>query len=350
MKLPYLLLPALIVPLARANHATIEDASGSVAPLTVNLVLSETVGGYPITSERDAADAAKGIDYPEFTVYSSTYTPDAKESAVWNPFGWADTTRNHYVERVTTDARTPETPVVTAAGSYTIAKSRYTNATLLADLAAAGKIPTAEGYRIVVVSFDLDHEVHYVTPTATTHVNNRYYFFAERGADDPAPVFLGAEYKDIYVYDEVIGFTRTTTIQSGKYVDTFTGRADGSGYDYAPKSQSLSGSTAAEFRFFRPAPAGNLYVINAAGLLNWSERYDARRESYVTGALNGANLTGPAQGYFHTPAEQSGHSDHNYIPNLTNQAVVNGSVKVASATRFESMTKYLDQLPAVMPH
>lgn len=351
MKFPYLLPALVVLPLAlRANHETITDASGTVAPLAVNLTLSESVGGYDIADTRKATDAAKGIDYPDFTVFSDVFTPDAKESAIRNPFGWEETARNRYVERVTTDSRVPESPVVTAVGALAIAKSRYTNATLLADLAAAGKIDSPAGYRIVAVTFDLEHEVHYTTPNWTTHVNDHLYFFAERGEDDPAPVFLGAEYKDVYIYDEVIAFTRSTTIRSGRYTDTFTGRADGSGYDYALKSQALTGTIAAEFGFFRPAPGNNLYIIKPSGLFGWSERYDARREILVPGPIASTNLTGPAQGYFHTPTEEGDHHAHNYIPNLGNQAVVTGSVKVASATRHDSMLKYLNSLPNVMPH
>lgn len=351
MKLPYLLPALFLLPtILHANHGTILDASGTVAPLTVSLTLSESVGGYDLTETRKESDALKGIDYPEFTVFSETFSPDAKERAIRNPFGWEDLTRNRYVERVTTDARVPESPVVTAIGTLAIAKSRYTNTTLLEDLVAAGIIDDPSGYRIVVVTFDLEHEVHYVTPQFTTHVNNRFYFFAEQGPDDPAPVFLGAEYKDVYIYDEVIGFTRNTTVESGRYTDTFTGRTDGTGYDYSMSALSLKATTAAEFVFFRPAPGGNLYLINAAGLFGSSERYDARRRILLPGPITGNNLTGPAQGYFHTSAEESGHAGHDYVVNHANQAVVTGSVKVAAPTRLDSMIKYLNQLPNVMPH
>lgn len=362
MKRPHLSPAALLLlaaPVALlANHEDIFDASGSVAPVTVNLTLSETVGAHVVVEARRDAELARGADYPEHTVFSSTYSPDALVSAKVNPFGWEDLTRNHHVERVTTDARNPAAPVVTAAGSYSIKRSRYTNATLLGDLVAAGKIPDVSGYRIVAVKMDLDHEVHYTTTTRaenhTTHVNNRLYFFAERGADDPAPVFLGAEYKDIYVYDDVIGLDRFTTIQSGRYVDTFTGRPDGTGYDYAPKSQSLTGSTAGEFTFFRPAPSGNFYLIRVGGIMRWSERYDARSGQYLAGAITGTGLAGPAQGYFGpTPVESEGHdhaAEHHYIPNATNQAVAGGSVKIGASRNLASMLRYLNQLPPVMPH
>ncbi len=360
MKRP-LLLPALLAFASTAllaDHEDILDASGSVAPVTINLVLSETVGGHVITDARRQTDFARGADYPANTVYSSTYTPDAMVSAVLNPFGWTDATRAHHVERVTVDNRVAGAPVVTATGVYTLARSRYTNATLLEDLVAAGKIPSTAGYRIVAVSFDLDHEVHYTTTRPsdnfTTHVNNRLYFFAERGANDPSPVFLGAEYKDIYIYDDVIGLDRFTEVKSGRYVDRFTGRLDGTGFDYAPASQSLSGRSAAEFTFFRPAPSGNFYLIRVGGILNWSERYDARRGEYVSGAINGNSLAGPAQGYFGpTPVETVGHdhaAEHHYTPNATNQAVANGSVRIGAAQNFSSMTKYLNHLPPVMPH
>ena len=355
--LPLALL-ALSSPALLANHEDIFDASGSVAPVTINLTLSETVGGHVVVEARRDAELARGVDYPEHTVLSNTYSPDALVSAKVNPFGWEDLTRNHHVERVTTNARNPAAPVVTANGSYAIKRSRYTNATLLADLAAAGKIPAVAGYRIVAVKMDLDHEVHYTTTTRaenfTTHVNNRLYFFAERGPDDPAPVFLGAEYKDIYLYDDVIGLDRFTEIRSGRYVDTFTGRLDGTGFDYAPKSQSFTGSTAGEFTFFRPAPAGNFYLIRVGGIMRWSERYDARAGQYVSGAITGNSLAGPAQGFFGpTPVETEGHdhaAEHHYIPNATNQAVASGAVNIGASRNLPSMLRYLNQLPPVMPH
>jgi len=352
MNAPYLL-PVLLLPaLALANHETITDAGGTIAPLTISLSLSESVGGHLVTQAKEDADAAKGVTYPDLLTYETTYAPDATVPAIMNPFGWDLAKGNHHVERVTTDARDPAAPVVTAAGAHKIVRSRFTNATLLGDLVTAGRIPSVEGYRIVAVRFDLGHEVHYLTAAGyNTHVNDHYYFYAEKGADDPAPVFLGAEYNDIYIYNQIVGFTRTTVIQSGKYADTFTGDPVEGGFDYALASLSYSLSSAGEFFFFRPAPGeGAFYRIAAQGLYRWSERHDKSRGGIVVGALTGSNLVGPAQGYFGVPDPDHPGTYHQYTPNAGHQAVVTGTIKTSASTRRPSMTKYLDRIPPVMPH
>ena len=352
MKAPYLL-PALLLPcIVLANHESITDAAGSVAPLTITLALSETVGGHTVSAAKKEADAARGITYSDATTFSTTYTPDELVPAIDNPFGWTHPTVTNYVERVTTNARNPERPVVTAAGEHKLSRSRYTNATLLSDLVTAGKIPSVEGYRIVAVRFELDHEVHYMTAGGyNTHVNDHYYFYAEKGAADPAPVFLGAEYNDVYVYNQIVGLTRVTEVKAGKYSDTFTGDPDEGGFDYALASQNYMHTAAGEFFFFRPTPsADSFYKITAHGLYRWNERYDKRSATFRTGGITGAGLVGPAQGYFGVVDPDHPGTFHEYTANGGNQAVVTGSIRTAAATRFDSMLKYLNQIPSVMPH
>ena len=201
------LIPLLVLaPLAHAQEVDIDDASGYVAPLTINLVVSETTGGYAISAAKKESDAAKGVTYPDFTTFQTTYQPDTPVSAIINPFGWDAAKGNNYVEKVTTKLTDPEAPVVTAAGSYKVTKTRYTNATLLADLVAAGIIPTATGYRLVAVRFNVAGDSHYDTPTHLTDVNTGYYFFAEMGAKDPSPVYLGAERDDMFGDEKFIAF------------------------------------------------------------------------------------------------------------------------------------------------
>lgn len=353
MKATHLLPALLLLPrLAFANHESITDAAGSVAPLTVALTLSESIGGHAVSATKKEAEAARGVTYPGFTTFSTTYTPDAPVPATDNPFGWSNPAVDNYVERVTTNARNPERPVVTAAGAHKISRSRYTNATLLADLVASGKIPSAAGYRIVLVRFELDHEVHYMTAAGyNTHVNDHCYFYAEKGPADPAPVFLGAEYNDVYIYNQIVGLTRVSEIKAGKYSDTFTGDPVEGGFDYALASQNYTHTAAGEFFFFRPtASADSFYKITANGLYTWNERYDKKSDAFLAGPLNSSGIVGPAQGYFGVADPDHPGTFHEYTANGGNQAVVTGTIRTTAATRFASMTKYLDQIPNVMPH
>ena len=336
------LIPLLVLaPLAHAQEVDIDDASGYVAPLTINLVVSETTGGYAISAAKKESEAARGVTYPDFTTFQTTYQPDTPVSAIINPFGWDAAKGNNYVEKVTTKLTDPEAPVVTAAGSYKVTKTRYTNATLLADLVAAGIIPTATGYRLVAVRFNVAGDSHYDTPTHLTDVNTGYYFFAEMGAKDPSPVYLGAERDDMFGDEKFIAFSRGTTAKSGAYVDVFTGGATGGGYAYTLKSESYSGSTYAEFTFYRPAANEAFYLLGAQGILNWSERYDARRQAMTPGLANGPSLAGTAQGYSHT--EEGG-----YVATGKNPALVGGSVNFGPTVFSESMIKYLNQMPGTM--
>lgn len=340
--LPVLLLPASLL----ANHETLTDAAGYVAPLTISLALSESTGGKLLTeAKRDP------VAYPNNTTFSTTYTPDALVSNTVNPFGWDASKGGNYVERV---ASSQDGNVVTTVGEYKIARSRYTNATLLSDLVALGKIPSVEGYRIVAVRFDVEHEYHFLTGAGyNTHVNDHYYFYAEKGAADPAPVFLGAEYNDVYIYNQIVGLTRVAEIKSGKYGETFTGRpeSEGGGFAYSLSSLSYAKTTAGEFFFYRPTPsADSFYKITAHGLYRWSERYDKKGNFIAPGAITGTGLVGPAQGYFGVPDQDHPGTFHQYIPNGGNQAVVTGSIKAGAAARSGSMLKYLNQIPDVMPH
>ena len=184
-----------------------------------------------------------------------------------------------------------------------------------------------------------------------THINDHYYFFAEKGADDPAPVFLGAEYGDIYIHNQLVGLDRVTTIQSGKYADTFTGDSVEGGFDYALASLNYANTAAGEFFFLRPAPGdGAFYRITAQGIFRWTERYDRTRGFVAVGPIIGSNLVGPAQGYFGVPDQDHPGIYHQYTPNAGNPAVVTGSVRTGAATHSASLLKYMNQIPNVMPH
>ena len=225
MKLPYLasalLLHALLAPFALAQ-TFVTDLPGNVSTVNINLTVNETIGGWKISAAKKAADLAKGIEYPDTIRYDAVFFPSNPASAVLNPFGWIDTTTNNYVERVTT--KSPGgTLTVTAEGSNLINKSRYTNATLLAELVAAGKIPAVRGYRIVAVRFDTVTDGNDVFDNTArgymTLVKNGLYFFAESGAADPAPVYLGAE-DNVYAFVQIIDFASFETAQSGKHATT----------------------------------------------------------------------------------------------------------------------------------
>ncbi len=344
--LPWIL---LLAPALFANHATITDVGGLVAPLVINLTLRESIGGYAVDQTFEAKEAAKGVTYPDYSTFSTTYTPDQPLSAIRNPFGWDPARAAYHVERVTTNSSNPGAPVVTATGVRNLYTSRYTNATLLADLAAAGLLDSVQGYRIVAVKFELDHEVHFDTGAYNTHVNDHLYFFAERGANDPAPVFLGAEYEDIYVFTPVMGLVRHTTVRTGRYADTFTGDPVEGGFDYALASLNESVSSAGEYVFYRPASSGNLYAIRAAGVLRWTERYDARRGDLLIGAPAGGGLVGPAEGYYVTDEDADGVAE-TLVANGANPAIASGSVSASAPARQASMLRYLNRLPPVAPH
>lgn len=338
------LIPLLaLAPLSYAQEVEvdIDDASGFVAPLTINLTLSETTGGYAISAEKKESDAAKGIDYPDFATFQTIFEPDSPLSAIINPFAWDLSRGNNYVERVTTSSSDPAGPVTTATGSYAITKTRYTNATLLADLVAAGTIASANGYRLVAVRFNVSSDSHYETPTHVTDVNDDYYFFAENGPNDPAPIYLGAERDEMFGHEKFIAFSRGFTAKTGKYVDVFTGDPAEGDPAYTLRSESYSGTTLAEFTFYRPVVEDSFYLLTVEGLCNWSERYDPRRGAMTPTLFNGPRLDGPAQGYSHS--EETG-----YVPTSANQALVVGSVKFGRPAFFESMIKYMDQMPATM--
>ena len=346
MKLPYLasalLLHALLAPFALAQ-TFVTDLPGNVSTVNINLTVNETIGGWKISAAKKAADLAKGIEYPDTIRYDAVFFPSNPASAVLNPFGWIDTTTNNYVERVTT--KSPGgTLTVTAEGSNLINKSRYTNATLLAELVAAGKIPAVRGYRIVAVRFDTVTDGNDVFDNTArgymTLVKNGLYFFAESGAADPAPVYLGAE-DNVYAFVQIIDFASFETAQSGKYTDVFTGRTaeQGGGFAYTLVSDSYRGISLAEFAIYRRTPTStNYYELRAGGVFNWKETYDNKnnRNTYNRGAITGNGLTGPATLYSSTGTALT-----------TNKGIVTGSVTLPAATYQASLLKYILQLPPI---
>lgn len=347
MKFPHLV-PALAVaivlaPAARAQTAPSADIGGTVSTLNINLTLNETIGGFLTTEDKRVADFAKGITYPAAVTYDTTFLPDQTPgSAILNPFGWDTARGNNYVEKVT-QSTSSGSLVVTATGAQTLSKTRFNNATLLADLVAAGLIPTATGYRIVAVRFDTDAAVLYNNGTYPTQINEGVYFFAEKGAKDPAPVFLGAE-TDVYDYDQILAFESYETAQSGKYVDTFTGTS--SGFAYKVLSDTFNGLSLGEFTVYRPAPEGAYYEMRAGGVFNWRENFDARRDVYLPGAVSGANLAGPARLYAQVDTNNDTIPD-TFTATERNVAIVTGSINLSAGQYQPSLRKYLDRVPPV---
>lgn len=348
MKLPLLapafILPALFAPALQAQDVT--DLSGNVSTLNINLTVNETIGGNLITDQKKISDAAKGITYPDFITYDTTYRPDVPPgSALRNPYGWDITKGNNYVEKITSSNPTGTSLIVRAEGSHKIAKTRYTNATLLADLAAAGRITTTRGYRLVAVRFDTptDFDAVYNTGTHLTAVNKGLYFFAENGPNDPSPVFLGAE-TDIYDYEQVIDFESYETAEAGKYIDTFTGTDTGFAYDVL--SDSYKGISLAEVSVYRPSAPLSYYEMRVGGVFSWKESYSPRQDVYIRAAISGKGLSGPANTYVPVDTNDDDIAD-SYQPSGLNEAVVTGAVAMATAKQQASLQKYLNALPPV---
>jgi hypothetical protein len=162
--------------------------------------------------------------------------------------------------------------VVTATGSHTISRTRYTNANLLLELAAAypGRVTSTSGYRLVAVRFDTpaDFEPVYDNGTYFTLVRPGLYFFAERGADDPAPIFIGAEDK-VYAFPQLIDFSSFETAEAGRYVDTFTGDPIEGGFDFSLQADSSNGLVLGEATIYRrPATSGttDYYAMRVGGV------------------------------------------------------------------------------------
>ncbi len=341
MKIPYLapaalLASALLAPLASAQtFAT--DLPGNVSTFTVNLTIAETIGGHRVNAQQQQRDLARGIDYPDTIRFDAVYNPGNPASALVNPFGWNNPTVNNYVERVVT-TNPNGTTVVTANGSHAIHRTRYTNATLLADLVATGRIPAARGYRLVAVRFDVPTEIDALVFDAGTHltiVRPGLYFFAEQGANDPSPIFLGAE-DNIYAADQVIDFASFETAEAGRYVDRFTNT--GAGFDYALVSDAYNGLALAEFAIYRRIGGnGQYYQMRAGGVFNWREVYDNRqnRNTYNRGQIRGVNLTGPAALF------SAGQSTGQH------EAIVTGAVNMPAARYEGSLVRYLNVLPPI---
>jgi hypothetical protein len=341
MKLPYLapaalLAQAIFAPLASAQTIA-TDLPGNVSTVSINLTINETIGGHRVTTVQEQRDLARNITYPDTIRFDAVYNPGDPAPALLNPFGWNTPGVNNYVERVVT-TNTNGGTVVTANGAHKINKARYTNATLLNDLVAAGRIPATRGYRLVAVRFDVPTEIDalvYDTGTYLTIVRPGLYFYAELGANDPSPIFLGAE-DNIYVADQLIDFASFETAESGRYVDTFTNAGDG--WNYRLVSDAYSGLALAEFAIYRRPATGGYYQMRAGGVFNWRETYDNRnnRNTYTRGAITGRNLTGPAS-LFDGEGQNTG--DH--------EAIVTGAVSMPAATYRPSLVKYLNAIPPI---
>lgn len=347
MKLPYLapalLLHALLAPFALGQTMIPNPATGNLSTVSINLTISETVGGWKITDAKKAAQAPKLITYPDTIRYDAVFLNSTALSNILDPLGWNDATTTHYVERVTTKPETANSPmVVTAEGSNVIKKTRYTNATLLAELAAAGLISSTKGYRIVAVRFDtLTNGEDVFDNTARgflTLVKPGLYFFAEQGANDSAPVYLGAE-DNVYAHAQHIDFSSFETVQAGKYKDVFTGRPEdqGGGFAYSLVSDSFKGNSLAEVAIYRrPATTNSYYELRAGGVFSWKETYTNKRDlnTYNRGAISGKNLTGPGTAYSDVGA-----------PLSTNSGIVTGGISLPAAKYQANLNKYLLQIP-----
>jgi hypothetical protein len=343
--LPVLTAATVLACAASARATPSADIGGTVATLNINLTLTETIGGFLATEQKRVADFAKGITYPSAITYDTTFLPDqTPRSGILNPFGWDTSRGNHYVERVT-QSTASGTLIVTATGAQALGKSRFTGATLLADLVSEDLIPASSGYRIVAVRFATDEDAPYDNGTYSTRINDGVYFFAEKGAKDPAPVFLGAE-NDVYDHDRILAFDSRETVQAGKYVDTFTGTPDG--FAYKVLSESYNGLSLGEFTIRRPVSEGAYYEIRAGGVFNWRETFDARRAAYLPGAVTGTNLSGPARLYALIDTNDDTVPD-TFSPTEGNVAIVTGSITLAAGQYQASMRRYLDRVPPVSP-
>lgn len=348
MKLPYLapalLLHALLAPFALGQTSIPNPATGNISTVNLNLTINETIGGWKITDARKLADANRGLTYPPTIQYDVVFFGSTAPSNTQNPFGWSDLTTNNYVERVTQSGN-PATPVYTAEGANVIAKTRYTNATLLAELAAAGEISGVKGYRIVAVRFDTLTNGEDVFNNAAagymTLVKPGLYFFAEQGPNDAAPVYLGAE-DNVYDHKQVIDFSSFETAQGGRYKDVFTGRTEeqGGGFAYTLVSDAYAGISLAEFAIYRrPTTTTNYYELRAGGVFSWKETYDNRgsRNTYNRGPITGKGLTGPATLYSSTDVAQS-----------ANSGIVTGNIILPAAAYSGNLNKYLLQIPPIL--
>ncbi len=353
MKIPYLapavlLAQALFAPMVSAQTYH-EDENGvplslpgNLSTLSVKLTISETVGGHRITEAQRTRDLGRGIVYHQDLLrYDAVFNPPEPAPAVLNPFAWnaVATGTNYFVERVTErqDA-TGAAVTVTANGAHSILKTRYNNTTLLNDLARIypQRITSTRGWRLVAVRFDgvpSAFDLLYNTPTHVTIIRPGLYFFAERGANDPQPIYIGAE-DNRYVAPQLIDFASFETVESGKYVDRFD-RTPNNTWDYTLVSDSYKGQALGEFAFYRRVDSGEYLRMRAGGVLNWSEAYDSRRNTYTRGAISGKNLTGPASVF--SAGENTG----------AHESIITGSVSMGKASYQPDLQKYLNALPPV---
>lgn len=352
MKIPYLasaalLAQAIIAPIVSAQTYLEEpdgspgDVPGNVSTLSFNLTISETVGGHRVTEAQRQRDLNRGVRYYEDALrYDAVFNPGQPSEPVLNPFAWATVGTHHFVERVTERLdSTGAATTVTANGVHKIHKTRYTNTTLLNDLALLhpGRVTSARGWRLVAVRFDgvpFAFNLLYNTPTHVSIVRPGLYFFAEQGANDPQPIFIGAE-DNLYAVPQLIDFASFETVEGGKYVDRFD-RTPTDTWDYTLVSDAYSGQALGEFAVYRrPGTVGEYLQMRAGGVLSWRETYDSRRNTYNRGAITGRNLTGP--GALYSAGENTGQ----------HESIVTGTVSMGSASYRPSMKKYLDALPPV---
>lgn len=343
-KLPALL-TALIAPMllgpALLAQTFVQDLGGNVSPLNLNLTINETIGGYRISDVQRERELARNIEYPDTIRYDAVYSPGNPASAIRNPYGWTDTNVDNYVERVTSRVVNGNT-VVTAAGSNVISRTRYTNATLLEELAAAypDRISSPRGYQLVAVRFDTptDFEPVYDTGTHLTLVRPGLYFFAERSGE--APIFIGAE-DNVYAFPQLIDFSSFETAEAGRYTDVFTGNPIEGGFDYALQADAYNGIALAEFTVYRRSAgsgAGDYYAMRAGGVFNWREVYNPRRGpagTYDRGPIAGRNLAGPGLAFAGGAATE------------VNEAIITGAVTMPAARYEATLKRYLDALPPI---
>lgn len=336
--------PALFATVLSAQ-TFVDDLAGTVSAMNINLTIRETVGGNRLTDEQVQRLQTRGVTIPLAITYDTTFTPGQAASAVRNPSAWDITRGNNYVERVSSRTNSEGNLVVTAEGSHRINVTRFTNATLLQDLVGTDRLDSARGYRLVAVRFETSvPEVVYNNGTYLTVVNDGLYFFAERGADDPAPIFLGAE-NDRYDYEQVIDFESFETVEQGSYTDTFTGTEQGFAYDVL--SDAYRGVALAEISIYRPSDPLSYYELRVGGTFNWTESYNRRRDVYVRGPIVGRDLAGPGNTYVPVDTDNDSVTD-GYEPTGLHEAVITGTVSMPGARNVASLQKYMDRLPGVL--
>lgn len=351
MKIPYLV-PALLAPALFAQtyiETPPEEPSlpGNVSTMTLGLTVTETTGGYLIKDGK-TEDPARRIKYKENITYDEFFQLNPVGSNVRNPLIWDLSRGNNYVERETASGPAGQENF-TLDGVTKLSKTRYSTAQLLADLAEAEIIPSANGYRIVAVRFETTvPEMVYrnvdATPTYDTVVRRGLYFFAERapqrGVPDANPIFLGAEDDGVYAVNQIIDFASYETAEAGKYTDLFTRDQNGN-LQYTLKSDSFSGVALGEFSIYRRPSATEYYEMRVGGPFNWKETYNTRTLSYDRGAISSKTLSGPGTLYV------QGSGSTTFVPSAEHEGVVTGSISLPAAKYETSLVRYLRAIPPI---